>query len=251
MANEDERRLILDMIDSGKITAEEGLQLLQVLPEDGSDEVEASLDGAVSAETYAVENPDLSSNEALRVAVADQVAQADTRQGEDTSQGADGGEVLVGEVEPDSPPPDFDHWRRYWMIPLWIGVGIAVFGALLMFWAQQASGISVWFLCAGVPFTLGVILMALAWHSRTAHWLHLRVHQSGDSWPRVIAFSFPLPLGLVSWVMRTFGVRIPGMETTSIDELMTAIKTSTSPENPIFIEVEDEGDGELVQIYIG
>ena len=37
MANDDERRFILDMIDSGKITAEEGLHLLQVLPEDESD----------------------------------------------------------------------------------------------------------------------------------------------------------------------------------------------------------------------
>ena len=38
MGNEEERRLILEMIDSGKITAEEGLQLLQALPADQIDD---------------------------------------------------------------------------------------------------------------------------------------------------------------------------------------------------------------------
>ncbi len=160
-------------------------------------------------------------------------------------------EVLVGDVEPASQPPDFDRWRSYWMIPLWIGVGITMLGAMFMFWAQQATGVGFWFLCAGVPFTIGVVLTALAWQSRSAHWLHLRVHQSGDSWPWVIAISFPLPLGLFGWIMRTFGVRVPGMETTSVDELLHIIETSTSPDNPLFVEVDEGESGERVQIYIG
>jgi hypothetical protein len=254
MASEDERLFILEMIDTGKITAEEGLQLLQALPEQGEDDIAPNLyDGSPNGSSVS-ENPALPVSEAVQDSTSTPAVpstQAETFGRETTYQTAPGEDVLIGDVKPLTPPPNLDDWRRYWMIPLWIGVGITVVGAMLMYWAQQASGVSFWFLCAGVPFTLGVILMTLAWYSRTAHWLHLRVHQSGVSWPRVIAISFPLPLGLVGWAMRTFGVRVPGMETTSVDDLLNIIKTSTTPESPLFIEVEDEEDGELVQIYIG
>lgn len=255
MASDNERRFILEMIDSGKITAEEGLHLLQVLPEDDNDEADVLADSSLPAETSATNSPDYSPVlpvDELPVAAAQAAARTDASgAGIAGKEAAGDGEVLVGEVKPASQPPDFDRWRHYWMIPLWIGVGITVAGALLMYWAQQASGVSFWFLCAGVPFTLGVILIALAWQSRSAHWLHLRVHQSGDSWPRVIAFSFPLPLGLFGWIMRTFGVRVPGMETTSVDELLHIIETSTSPEEPLFVEVDEGEGGERVEIYIG
>jgi hypothetical protein len=158
---------------------------------------------------------------------------------------------LTGEAIPAGASPDFNRWRQAWMIPLWAGVGVAVLGAVLMYQVQLAAGVSFWFFCAAVPFALGVILMTLAWQSRTARWLHLRVQHAGEGWPRVFAISFPLPLGIVGWAMRTFGVRIPGLETTSGDELVQIIQTSTSPDNPLYVEVEDEEDGEKVQIYIG
>ena len=136
------------------------------------------------------------------------------------------------------------------MIPLWVGVGTTVASALLMVWAQRANGLGFWFFCAGAPFTLGIILIALAWQTRAAPWLHLRVHQKPGEHPQNIAISLPLPLGISSWFLRTFRHRIPGMEGVSIDEIITTLNQSTSPENPIFIEVEEE-DGEQVQIYIG
>ncbi len=65
MANDDERRIILEMIDSGKITAEEGLHLLESLPEDDSDdaedegeEAEASADFRSPAEISAANGPE-------------------------------------------------------------------------------------------------------------------------------------------------------------------------------------------------
>ena len=121
-----------------------------------------------------------------------------------------------------------------------------------MFWAQQATGMSFWFFCAGIPFTLGIVLMVLAWQSRSARWLHLRVRQRSGEWPKNFTLSFPLPLRFSAWFMRTFRHRIPGMDDTSVDinAVMAALENSTSPDNPLYVEVEEE-DGERVEIYIG
>jgi hypothetical protein len=94
------------------------------------------------------------------------------------------------------------------------------------------------------------LTLVLAWQSRSARWLHLRVQQRPGEWPRTIAFSFPLPLRISSWFMRIFQPYIPGMQGVSIDEMLSALETSTSSEEPLTIEVEED-DGERVQIFIG
>jgi hypothetical protein len=254
-----ERLYILEMIDSGTITAEEGLRLLHALPEDEDEDVAMEMQpyatepvegGFFPADIAPESGPAMILPEQPAVQGVDGVAS--TQEGIPSDErGSAEGPVLSGEAIPASTPPDFTRWRQFWMVPLWAGVGVAVLGAILMYQVQLAAGVSFWFLCAAVPFTFGVILMTLAWQSRTARWLHLRVQHAGEGWPREFAFSFPLPLGIAGWAMRTFGVHIPGLETTSVDELMQIIQTSTSPDNPLYVEVEDEEDGEKVQIYIG
>lgn len=148
-------------------------------------------------------------------------------------------------------PPDIEKWRRWWMLPLWAGVGFTVLGGWLMYLDLQNSNIGFWFLCAWVPLLLGVAVMTLAWQSRTARWLHLRVYQKPGEWPQKIAISFPLPIRLTAWVLRTFRDKIPGLPDTSIDELILALGESATPENPLYVEVDQGEDGERVQIYIG
>ncbi len=237
MANQEERRLILDMIANHKITAEEGLHLLQSLPADEEDEAGAE-NQAESLEAFQPDTTALPSS----VGLEDQPP----AEGQDT--GADESQSDADQAA--KAAPSFTRWRHFWMIPLWIGTGVTVAGALLMVWAQQASGMGFWFFCAGVPFTLGIVLIALAWQTRSAPWLHLRVQQKPGEHPQKIAISLPLPLGISSWFLRTFRHRIPGMDDVSIDEILTALQQSTSPDNPLYIEVEEE-DGERVQIFIG
>lgn len=244
MSNENERRLILEMIDSGKISAEDGLQLLQALPSSEMEEGEiphTSLHSAgVEQPSAGAEMPAMGSIDLIPVVEPSEY-------GEDAS--ATGAAYPAGSEMPDG-RPDFNRWRRFWVIPLWIGVAVTIAGGLLMVWAVQASGVSFWFACAAVPFALGVLILALAWQSRTARWLHLRVQQRSGEWPRTIAFSFPLPLRISSWFIRTFRGYIPGMETAPLDEMLATLETSTSPEDPLHIQVEEE-DGERVEIYIG
>jgi TRAP-type C4-dicarboxylate transport system permease small subunit len=120
-----------------------------------------------------------------------------------------------------------------------------------MFWANQSQGISFWFACASMPLILGLLLIILATQSRTARWLYLRVEQPGHEWPRIIQFGFPLPLGLTAWLLRFLRRRIPNLLDIDLDEMLSSLGRSATPENPFYVQVEDDEDGEKVEIYIG
>jgi hypothetical protein len=148
-----------------------------------------------------------------------------------------------------SPQPDFAKWRSLWTIPLWVGVGVTILFAFLM--AQAAlAGSAFWVLCTSLPFTIGILMIIIGWGSRTARWLHLRVQQPPGETPQRIVISFPLPLRFAGWVLRIFRGRVKGMEGIDMEGVLAAVGSTTGPENPLYIEV-DEGNGEKVQIYIG
>lgn len=244
MAYEDERMQILEMIESGQISASEGMQLLQ--------SIMAQDQGRQSSDQKLLEDEP----EPVWLPGDTQTAAIDGR--ESNGKQSETPEPVVGEVyshpsgsEPTGLPPDAAKWRSWWIIPLWIGVGITVMGGILMYTALQSSGIGFWFVGAGLLFTLGLILMIMAWQSRTARWLHLRIQQRPGHTPERIALSFPLPIRLTAWFFRTFRGHIPGIQNTSIDEIILALDQSATPENPIFISIDDEDEGENVQIFIG
>jgi hypothetical protein len=104
---------------------------------------------------------------------------------------------------------------------------------------------------ACIPFGFGLFVMLLGWVSRSACWLYLRVQQPNSDGPKNIIITFPLPLRLTAWFLRTFKPNIPGLKGTSLDELITALDKTASPETPFYVEVDDDEDGEHVQVYIG
>jgi hypothetical protein len=229
MSEKSERIQILEMIENGVITAAEGARLLQALDKD--DRLEEMLEEGTGYSNVFEELSD------------------------DSVPPTDGGNsgAVSGEVLEDVFQPEIEKWRRWWMIPLWIGVGITIIGSLLMFWAYQSSGFGFWFVCSWLPLLLGVGVMAMAWASRSARWLHLRVQQEPGEWPRTIAFSFPLPLRFAGWVLRTFGYFIPKVNDVDIDfdEMIQVLETSTNSDTPLYVEVDEGDGGETVQIYIG
>jgi hypothetical protein len=249
MSDEQKRMQILDMIESGKISASEGLGMIQALVNGEEVQTVAVLQPAAAeqAEASRPEDGELPGsqrpNEAPVLLPADGVS-ATAESPEDGSQA----EVYS---PPASLPAEALKWRRWWALPFGVGVGVTILGGLLMYWALQATGVSFWFFFAGVPMALGLILMVLFWQTRNAHWLHLRIEQKNGEWPERIAMSFPLPLRLTAWLLRRYGHRISSLQNTSVDEIILALGNSTTPENPIFIQVEDDEDGERVQIYIG
>lgn len=231
MSNEPLRMQILNMIERGDISAEEGLRWLEALAKNSS---ELPSPEKLAPEELAANIPENSPDMPIpetKTAAAD---------------------VIETPLPPaDQLPFDAARIRRYWVVPLWIGVGVTVIAGLLMYWANQAQGIGFWFACASAPLIFGLLLIILAVQSRTARWLYLRVEQPGSEWPRVIQFGFPLPLGIAARLLRFLRGRIPNMPDIDLDGMLSSLGRSATPENPFYIQVEDDEDGEKVEIYIG
>jgi hypothetical protein len=223
---ESERLQILEMIEKGIITAAEGVRLLNSLQVE-TDNNEPPL---VGASTFESAKPPGTSPEP--------------------------------EVTEEPPPPDsrsastqqeFDaeitKWRRWWWVPLTIGIGITVFSGLLMFLAFQNNSLF-WFGCLWVPFLFGVLVITLAAASRTTRWLHVRVQQEPGEWPKTIAISLPIPIRFTAWIFRIFKPYIHGMDKTNLDEVILALE-KTSPDQPFYVKVDEGEEGEKVEVYIG
>lgn len=253
MPTDEERAQILSMIDSGQITAEEGLRLLKAL--EGFAELGDEITEAAGEVVPAEAQPSTvdQAEAGVSVPAPAQTAWQETPPASEAGVFEQPQPQLIEQAEPESGPAQADarlkKWKNWWWIPLWIGVGITVLGGILMYLAWAANGLGFWFACAWFPFLLGVFILALAWGSRSVPWLHVRVHQKKGDWPRNIAISFPLPLRLTAWFVRAFGDRIPHMDKVNgLDQMIIALEKVT-PEQPFFVEV-DEGD-EKVEVYIG
>jgi hypothetical protein len=212
-----ERQQILRMIDEGKITAEQGLILMQAL----GDEPESD------------DLPELLDNQLPSAPASGSFSEDET------------------EPEHRTTDPEFDRkvnrFRRLWVIPLWIGVAITISGAYWMYASLQASGFGFWFYCAWLPFILGVLVTVIGFSSRTSRWIYVNIKQKPGQTPQRIVFAFPL--SLVSWVVNFFRFSIPNRERGAVEEVMRAVFDSTKSIEPLMVDVDE--DGEHVQIYIG
>ena len=275
MVDENKRIQILEMIERGEITPDEGLRLLQELnsidePSQGAtpaseDETGAPLStpagetGQVThinelqevPEEIVFQEPEPVEIQEEQIEETDAIDADEPDQRESTSGADNSGEY--SQAAGKSMPDGVEKWRRWWIFPLYVGIGITVVGGLFMLWAFQASGIGFWFFCTSIFFAFGLLVLILAAQSRTARWLHLRVKQKPGERPQTIAISFPLPLRFASWILRIFGRYIPDVEGASASDILTAmdaVDDEVSVENPIYIQVDDE-DGEHVEIFIG
>lgn len=239
---ENERARILQMIEDGLISVDEGIELIK------------ALDGRVSAK---LENQPAQVDE-FALFSARFEAGGVPLEPKAVSDSSYSQEAAAEEHSPqpkecpesETPQPNFAKWRGWWWIPMWVGVGITVISAGLMYLAWQKSGLGFWFACTWFPFALGILVMALSWASRTARWLHVRIHQKPGESPQHIAISLPLPIRLTAWFVRTFRDRIPGLEFSGLDEVILALQ-HTNPDAPFYVEVNEGENGERVEVYIG
>jgi hypothetical protein len=111
---------------------------------------------------------------------------------------------------------------------------------------QSRVGLGTW-VCGWIPLSVGLLTIVLAAWVRTARWIHLRVIGKGNR----ISIAFPLPLRLGATVLSIVRPFIPQLRKTAVDELILTLRESLADDQPLTIEVEDEEEGEHVQIYIG
>jgi hypothetical protein len=208
----EERKKILQMVEEGKLSADEAASLMRAL-EDNGDAAEAEV------EVFETES----------------------------SSGFEGGETSA---------PEFENVkaraRRFAMIPLWVGVFIAVLSAWGIFTIQQNAGVNFWFFCLLFPLMLGVLLIALGAGGPDSKWLYVNVdRREAHDGPRNITFGFPIPFGLTAWFLRTFGHNIHGMRNTNVDDIIQVLDATGKSGEPFIVNVNDDEDGERVQVYIG
>jgi hypothetical protein len=206
----EERRKILQMVQDGRISAEQAASLMRALDAD-SDSAEAEVEVVETGAGSGFEGNDAPEFEAVK-----------------------------------------SRARRFAMIPLWIGVFIAVMSAWGIYSVQQSAGVNFWFFCLMVPLLLGVLLIVLGAGGEGSKWLYVNVdRRNAQDWPRNITLGFPLPLGLTAWFLRNFGQYIHGMEKTNVDEIIQILDATGKSGAPLIINANDNEDGEHVQVYIG
>lgn len=214
MTTQNERLEILDMIQRGTISPDEGMKLIQAMEE--SDEF-------LDEEYQAAKSKFEGSREDL------------------SSRSLSDDPVDVNPEE----------WRRWWIIPFGIGACLTALGAGLMYWGWSAAGYGVGFFLAWIPFLIGISILVLGWNSRIGPWLHLHIQQKPGNSPEVIRFSLPLPIKFAAWVLKTFGEYITGLTDSGLDEIILALGDKSKQDVPLSIDVQDDEDGEQVKIYIG
>lgn len=209
-----ERLEILEMIQQGKISPQEGLKLIEALQE------------------------------------SVQVEEEEYLQAKEEMLYSPPGQASASRAEPEITQEEMDRWRGWWVIPFWIGVGITVLGGALMYWAYAARGFGLGFFASWIPFLIGLGTMALGWNSRSGPWIHLRIHQAPGESPERISLSLPLPVRFFAWTIRTFSQWIPDMPK-GTDEVLLALGRYSPGDPPLSINVDDQEDNQQVIIYIG
>jgi len=220
-----ERNQILKMIESGKITAEEGLHLMGALDQSPAEE-----EGIPEPmETGAQPPPEPGTETDFSKARAEESSfETDPR---------------ISRVKSAA--------RRLWQIPLWIGIVITVVSATGMYAIMRGPGMNFWFFFLALPLLLGVAVAAAAVGSRKARWIFVNVQQKPGEKPAHIFIGFPLPLKLAAWFFRNFGNRIPDLKKTNVDDIIEAMESGFRGDSPLIVHVDEGDDGERVQVYIG
>jgi SHOCT-like domain len=210
----DEQKQILKMVEDGKISVDEAMQLIKALEQaPAEDEIEVIETEATSGSGF------------------------------DAVEGSKG-----------SSSPEFEEVkeraRRFAMLPLGIGIVLTVLASYWLFLLVQNANYGFWFVFAWIPLLLGVLLVALSAGGMNARWLYVNVEQESGEWPQHITLGFPIPLGLLGWVLRNFGHYARGMDRTRVEGILTLLATADA-HGPLIVNVDEGGHGERVQVYIG
>ncbi len=223
MTTSEERQQVLRMIAEGKITPEEGSRLLTAL----SGGAPPALAEAAASTEPADDTPN--------------PEQADPQQ-----------QAYSPEQEVISPPPPIDahmpDTRHWWQVPFWIGAALLVAGAFTLAGALSSSAICLALLC-GLPLLLvGILAVILAWFARSGPWVHIRVKHKRPG-EHNFNLSVPLDLGVVA--VRVAEPFLPQMRNTGVDDVILSMKDNVKTDQPLIIDVNDDEDGEHVQVIVG
>jgi hypothetical protein len=225
MTTSEERQQVLRMIAEGKITPEEGSRLL----------------AALSGNPTVTDMPSAAPDPVPEGATTPQAEPAEPQQ-----------QAYTPEQEVVSPPPPIDthipDTRHWWQVPFWIGTALLIAGAFTLAGALSSGAICLVILCGLPLLMIGILAVIVAWFARNGPWVHIRVKHKhpGD---RDINLSVPLDLGVMT--VRVAEPFVPQMKNTGVDDVIVSLKDNVKKDQPLIIDVNDDEDGEHVQVIVG
>lgn len=244
-----EKMKILQMIEDGEISLEEGIRLINNL-EDPSAREENNEKFSTFDILGKIESGEITADDAVGLLSGssdkEQNASAEPEYDQLYEEGYADYQGSQS-TPPNIPEEELNRWKRWWTYPLYVGVGIVILSTFWLNSAYQNNGFGFWFFCSWVPLTLGLVIISLSWQSRGGPWIHVRVKGQRER----VAVSIPAPLGLTSWALRTFGHYIPQLEKTSVDEIIVALESTSKNNAPLYVQVDDVENGEKVEVFIG
>ena len=208
-------RKILDMVEQGVLSAEEGLRLINAMGTGNNADAALNdqlIDGVTESadDIFEPSAPHISDEERKRM----------------------------------------KQLKRWWILPFGIGLLITTLGAIWMYTGYVNSGFGWGFWLSWIPLIVGIFVVAVSFQTSRSVWLHVRIKQKhGESPPR-ISISLPLPLSLTRWFLSIFGKKIPGLRDQPLGDI-SEILDNISPEEPFYVHVNDDEDGEEVEVFIG
>ncbi len=209
-----ERQQVLKMVEDGKITAEEGLKLMQALDQsatEGLDVVETGPGGGVEGEPKSDPDFDRKIDRFRRLWIIPLSA----------------GILLTV----------FSAWWMY----------AALQSSGMGFWFYFSC---LPFLLGVALVAIGFDSRTSRWIYVDVHHTSpggRRQGKPGEK-PQHILISFPL--SPVTWLVSLFGSYIPAEQKGAVDNVMQIISRSTTSDEPLFVDVHDE-EGQRVRVYIG
>ena len=215
MIGEAERE-ILNMVQRGDLSANEGLRLMEAMSSDWMQDSNL-VEDEIAPETIEGENP-----------VEDQGQQKSSLLFDD--------------------PDRIKQIKRWWLLPFGIGLLFIILGTVWMYTSFMANGFGAGFWLSWVPFILGILTVAVSLQASNKTWLHVRIRQKPGEKPQHIAISLPLPISFTRWLLKTFGNHIPGLRDLPVNDYAD-ILNNFSPTEPFYVHVNE--DGEEVVVFIG
>jgi hypothetical protein len=159
--------------------------------------------------------------------------------------------VEVSALPKIEPPRVAWYWKLGWSLFLWLGMGLTILSAYWMYQGYLQAGIGIGFIFSWIPFLLGILLIYAGARLLEAPWVHLRVRQKKAVHPARIDLAIPLPLGFIRWIINTFDRFMPEeVRGKKVDEFLAELEQSIRNGEPFQVQVDDEKDGDHVEVQI-
>lgn len=238
---------ILEMIEKGELSIEEGEQRLKTLSSTAASNHSLHENLSTIEILELIENGEMSSDEGLeKMLHATPTSEVENVNEEDhQTQDYD----LFSE-------DSFKKWQAWWTIPAVSGFVITFLSAIWMNSVYENSGTTFWFFFAWLPLFLGLLIMGIAWPSKNKPWVHVRIQQPPGEKPERIAISIPLPTWLVAGglKMATYFSKndsVSKLDSHTIEQLFSSFRKSAEEGKPFYADIDEGKNGAKVKVFIG